>query len=131
MTKVIVLGHGGYGTAIRRNIAMVVGTFDDDLRFVDFNEEDGLEELQAKIYEAVASCGEDDILFCCDIMGGSPFRLAATMSAGAPGRMITVTGLNLGAFAEIVTSLDLPVGELADLAMDAAKLSVGCFPPKA
>ena len=131
MTKVIVLGHGGYGTAIRRNIAIVVGTFDDDLRFVDFNEEDGLEALQAKLDEAVASCGKDDILFCCDIMGGSPFRLAATMCAAAPERMITVTGLNLGAFAEVVTSLDLSVQELADLAMETAKISIGCFPPKA
>ena len=129
MTKIIVMGHGGYGTAIRRNIAMVVGTFDDDIQYVDFNEEDGLELLQSKIDAAVEACGDNDILFCCDVMGGSPFRLAATAAAAQSERMIVVTGLNLGAFAEVTTNLDLPLKELAQLAMESAKLSIRSFPP--
>lgn len=128
MTKIIVIGHGGYGSAIRRSMAMVVGCFDADFRYVDFNEEDGLDALQGAIDTATASCGDNDILFCCDIMGGSPFRLSATVCAANPGRMAVVTGLNLGAFAEIASSLNAPLDEVASTAVEAAKLSVTRFP---
>lgn len=37
MSKVIVTGHGGYATAMRRNLAMLVGEL-EGFYFVDFNE---------------------------------------------------------------------------------------------
>ena len=45
MSKVIVTGHGGYATAMRRNLAMLVGEL-EGFYFVDFNEEDSLDILQ-------------------------------------------------------------------------------------
>ena len=39
MTKVVVLGHGGYGSAMRRNIEMLAGV-QEDYYYVDFNEEE-------------------------------------------------------------------------------------------
>ena len=29
MTKVIILGHGGYGSAMKRNLAMLIGEMED------------------------------------------------------------------------------------------------------
>ena len=44
MTKVIIVGHAGYGTAMKRNINMLVGETPDFI-FVNFNEQDDLELL--------------------------------------------------------------------------------------
>ena len=47
MTKVVVLGHGGYGSAMRRNIEMLAGV-QEDYYYVDFNEEDDQETLKGR-----------------------------------------------------------------------------------
>ena len=52
MTKVVVLGHGGYGSAMRRNIEMLSGV-QEDFFYVDFNEEDDAEILRGKIHVSV------------------------------------------------------------------------------
>ena len=66
MTKVVVLGHGGYGTAMRRNIEMLAGE-QEDYYYVDFNEEEDRETLLGKINDVLAQVGENDVLFCCDL----------------------------------------------------------------
>ena len=48
MTKVVVLGHGGYGSAMRRNIEMLSGE-QEDVYYVDFNEEDDAEPDEARV----------------------------------------------------------------------------------
>ena len=46
MSKVVVMGHGGYATAMKRNLAMLVGEM-EDFYYIDFNEEDSLDILQS------------------------------------------------------------------------------------
>lgn len=75
MSKVIVTGHGGYGTAMKRNLGMLVGEM-AGFYFVDFNENDSLDDLQKKLGEVLGGLPGEDILFACDLTGGSPFRTA-------------------------------------------------------
>jgi len=128
MTKVVVLGHGGYGTAILRNMSMLVGA-PEDFRFIDFDEQDDLTILKDKLNSVIAELGDTPILFACDLTGGSPFREAATLCTEHPG-WVTVAGLNTAAYTEMTFNLELDPQELGELAMDTAKQSIMMFPPK-
>ena len=127
MTKVVVLGHGGYGSAMRRNIEMLAGV-QEDYYYVDFNEEEDQDTLKAKIDEVLAQTGENDVLFCCDLVGGTPFNVAAALCA-EKSNYCCVGGLNTMAYLAIQYELDTDAFSLADMAIDAAKEAVMRFPP--
>lgn len=126
MTKIIVVGHGGYGTAVKNNLGMIVGETEGFL-YVDFDLTDDINILEDKLKVAVKSCGDDEILFACDIAGGSPFRQSAMLCVEEP-RYRAVAGLNTAAFAEMVYNLELSADELANMAVDVTKSSVMRFP---
>lgn len=126
MAKVIVTGHGGYATWVRRSLSMLTGQT-EGLYFVDFNEEDDLDTLITALWAAAAEAGGEDILFCCDLTGGSPFRQSALLCARHWG-WVTVAGINCAAYAELVFDLDRPAATLALQAMETTKNTLACFP---
>ena len=126
MSKVIVMGHGGYGTAMKRNLGMLVGEM-AGFYFVDFNENDSLDDLQKKIDETLEKTGREDILFACDLTGGSPFRTAAMMCLEHPNWAV-VAGVNTSAYSEMSFNLELPPAELAKLACDVARETIMMYP---
>lgn len=127
MTHMIVIGHGGFGTAIQRTLAMLMGD-QPGVLYVDFNKEDDLEILKKKISDAVAQC-DGEILFACDLAGGSPFRQCAMLCVDNP-QYRAVAGLNISAFAELVVNLDLGVEALTQLGVDTTRETVARFPEK-
>ena len=62
MCKLIIAGHGSYGTSIRRSLHMIFGET-EGIFFIDFTEEDSADTLRQKLEEAVSQCGSDSILF--------------------------------------------------------------------
>ena len=126
MTKVIILGHGGYGSAMKRNLAMLIGEM-EDYYYIDFNEQDDLSILQGKIDEALSKAEGCDVLFCCDVAGGSPFREAASICAEHP-NYCCVAGVNTSAYTELSFNLELTASELADMAIEVAKATMLRFP---
>ena len=120
MTKVIILGHGGYGSAMKRNLAMLIGEM-EDYYYIDFNEQDDLSILQGKIGEALSKAD------CCDVAGGSPFREAASICAEHP-NYCCVAGVNTSAYTELSFNLELTASELADMAIEVAKATMLRFP---
>ena len=127
MTKVVVLGHGGYGSAMRRNIEMLAGP-QEDYYFVDFNEDEDTEILGNKIQAGLEQVGEHDVLFCCDLVGGTPFNVAATLCA-EKSNYCCVGGLNTMAYLSMQYELESDAFALADMACSIAKEAVMRFPP--
>lgn len=126
MTKVIVTGHAGYASAMKRNINMLVGDVPDFI-FVDFNEQDDLELLRSKLNEALRDAEGNDVLFACDLSGGSPFRETALICSEHENYAV-IAGLNTSAYTDMSFSLDLPPLELAEQAADVARQSILIFP---
>lgn len=126
MTKVVILGHGGYGSGVRRNLGMLIGE-QEHYSYIDFNETDDLAILQEKLKNVLEHTGECGVLFCCDLAGGSPFREAAQLCIDHPERYC-VAGLNTAAYAEMSFNLELSPRELAELAADTARQSILLFP---
>lgn len=128
MTRVIVTGHGGYATAMKRNLAMLVGEL-EGFYYVDFNEADSLDILRSHLDEALSQTGDGDVLFACDLAGGSPFRTAALLCTEHPNWAV-VAGINTSAYSEISFNLELPAAELAELACEVARETIMMYPPK-
>ena len=129
MTNVIVIGHGGYGTAMKHNLGMLVGEL-EGFHYIDFNPEDSLDILKGRIDGALAQVpGDSEVLFACDVAGGSPFRTAAVICTEHPGWAV-VAGVNTSAYSEVSFNLELPALELAEMACDVARETILMFPAK-
>jgi PTS system N-acetylgalactosamine-specific IIA component len=127
MKQVVVMGHGGYAEGVRRNLEMIAGEA-DHMHFLDLMQGEDLSSLEGKVDQLIEELQGEGILFTCDLMGASPFRVAAMRCAKNPGKYITVTGLNTMAYIELNMNSDLSIEKLADRAMETTKKSVEIFP---
>ncbi|MBF4692080.1 PTS sugar transporter subunit IIA [Fusibacter ferrireducens] len=128
MKRVIVMGHGGYAKGVKDNLEMIVGA-PQHMYFIDLTKEDSLEDLKDKVNHLLLEFNEDEVLFACDLLGASPFRVAAELCANHPGQYYTVAGLNTMAFLELsFNEDDLSIEALANRAVESAKTAVAKFP---
>lgn len=128
MTKLVIVGHGGYGTAIKNTLAMLLGDTEGVL-YLDFGPKDDINTLAQKLKDAAEGDG-GEVLFACDLAGGSPFRQSAMLCLERPGTM-AVAGLNVAAYAEMVNNLELPAEELLELGIEVTRSTILRFPEKA
>lgn len=129
MIRVVVMGHGGYAEGVKQNLEMIVG-LSSSMYFIDLTKEDDLSSLKAKVDHLIQDFNEDEVLFACDLLGASPFRVAAEICVNHPGKYYTVAGLNTMAYLELsmIEDSDLSIGGLADRAVNTSKSAVAKFP---
>lgn len=125
MTKVIIVGHGGYGTSVKNNLGMLMGELENYF-YVDFNPEDDSTILNQRLLAAIGPSMDIDVLFACDLTGGSPFRQTCLLAVEHP-NFVVVAGINTAGYAEIAYSLDLKPRELAEMAITASKEAISVF----
>jgi len=126
MTKVVVLGHGGYADGVKKNLAMLLGDI-EDFYYIDFNIGEGIDDLKIKMHQVLTNFNSNDILFTCDLAGGTPFREACLYAVDHPG-VVVISGINTAGYSELVHSLELKPSELAEMASEASKASILIFP---
>jgi len=125
MTQVIVIGHGGYGTAIKQNLGMLMGEL-EGFDYIDFNPGDDLNGLNQKLQTSIDCAKNSPILIATDLAGGSPFRQACIL-ASTHSNIVVVAGLNTAGYADIAYSLDQSPKELALRAVEASKEALHIF----
>ena len=84
MIGIIVTGHGGFAAGMEKNVKMLAGA-DAQLAAIDFMEGMTPEELSEKLNAqigAYASCAH--VLILTDLVGGTPYNCAATLSVEEP-----------------------------------------------
>lgn len=80
MSKIfIVCGHGNYGTGFQSSIELLLGK-NTDIHYIDFLVEDNDITLKEKMLEIINQNSNSQILFICDIIGGTPYKLAAEIA---------------------------------------------------
>jgi len=129
MKRIVVMGHGGYAEGVRQNLEMIIGQ-PEHMYFIDLTKEDDMASLASKVKLLLEGFPDDEVLFACDLLGASPFQVAAMQCAENPGKYYAVAGLNTMALLEISmkTESDLSVEELANLAVETTKAAVSRFP---
>lgn len=128
MNGVIVTGHGCYASGLLSSLKLIAGE-QPRVEFVDFLEKDSTDDLQGKIVEKMELLSDcEGVLFLCDLVGGSPFKTAVTLSACNPSQYAVVGGVNLAMLLEISMAKDLlSLSELTNLAVNTGKDAVQLF----
>lgn len=122
MKKIIVTGHGNYASGIKSAMEMLSGP-NADFFYLDFLEGDSEETLSVNMKETLEANSGDDILIFCDLAGGTPFKVAATLAHGNE-RIEVVAGANLGSLLEILFSKEnFDLIELADKVVESSRRS--------
>lgn len=124
MSNIIVLmGHGNYATGIKSTIRLIVGPT-VGVNYIDFLEEDSSETLMEKSIKVVEENKGNNIVFICDILGGTPFNTAVKISLENEGIGV-VAGCNISAIIEMIMMKDsFELEELTDQLVNITKNSV-------
>lgn len=93
---IIITGHANYATGLLSSLEMIAGKSEDVIA-VDFN--DGVDV--SKIYsDIIENHKQDNILFVCDLLGGTPFKEASKIAYNYINSEVVI-GCNLGSLLEI------------------------------
>lgn len=103
MIGLIVTGHANFGSGMTSSVNLIAGE-QEAYRYVDFLPTYGTEELTEEIAKAMDELKDcEGIIIFTDLMGGSPFNVAASLGHGKKNVRI-VAGTNLPMLVEIVMS---------------------------
>lgn len=119
-TIIIITGHGHYATGFQSTIELLAGR-NSDIHYIDLTITDTDRTLFDKMRQVIAANEEAKVLFICDILGGTPFKVAAQI-ANESDDMEVIAGCNIGAILEGIFRKDtLSLMELADFIVEASK----------
>jgi N-acetylgalactosamine PTS system EIIA component len=126
MKKIVVTGHGHFATGLQSTTELLAGK-NEDLIFVDFVESDSDVSLKAKFEKVLAENPESEFLFFCDLLGGTPYKTAATLAFGNDGIEV-VAGCNVGSLIEMLfTKESYSISELAKQFITVSHNAAGLF----
>lgn len=80
MINVIVATHGELANGLKDSVRMLAGEFENFYTIV-FTEEKGIDDLRDQFKQVIKSIdSSNQWVILCDIMGGSPFKVASEFS---------------------------------------------------
>ena len=104
-------------------MTMIAGA-KDNIFAVDFLSDDNDESIESKFNKIISDNKDSEILFVCDLMGGTPFKVTSKL-AFTNNNYEVVTGINLGGLIDTSMKLDkMSIGELKTSCKDASIKSV-------
>lgn len=102
MIKIIVIGHGNFASGMQSALEFIAGC-QEEVYFIDFNLDLDQEKLLSKLNGLIAD--ENPSLILCDLLGGTPFKTAATLMIQTNDRILNVIGgVNLAMLLDAVSS---------------------------
>lgn len=120
---IIITGHNHFASGILSSLTMIAGT-KDNVYAVDFLSDDNDLSLEGKFNKIISENKDSEILFVCDLMGGTPFKVASKL-AFTNDNYEVVTGINLGGLIDTSMKLDkMSIGELKTSCKEASIKSV-------
>lgn len=106
----IIMGHGNYGSGVLSALELIGGSKEEILA-LDFLKEESEEEFTSQLQAKLPK--EGNLLFACDLLGGTPYKVAARLKSQNENIAI-VAGANVGGLLDISFKLDkLSLEELA------------------
>lgn len=125
MEKVfIIVGHGLYGSGIQSTIELIAGKM-KNVFAVDFTPEITPNRLKKEL-EVHCKKGED-IIIICDIIGGTPFKMAAEIVANKQ-NVKTLAGVNVNGIMEgVLQSQKLSMDQIINLMIETTRLTAKEF----
>lgn len=127
-TGIIITGHNHFASGIYSSVQMVGGEQQNVIP-VDFEDGSSDEQLLLNIEKAadtLATC--DNIVCCCDLMGGSPFKESCIL-ASKRANVKVIYGVHLGMLLEFVLQKDYieDLDSFLDQLIETGKENIGKY----
>lgn len=120
---VIISGHGMFASGILSSLEMIVGKKENFIA-IDFLKDMSDTELEEKMKKELEQYPNSEVLFVCDLMGGTPFKIC-TKFAFSNSKYEVVTGVNVGGLIDLSMKLNqFSILELANHLVEASKKAV-------
>ena len=94
MVGIILASHGAFAEGIKESAQMIFGA-QDKFEAVVLKPSMGPDEFRANLEAAIAKVDAEEILFLCDLWGGTPFNQSSAVFDGHEDKWAIVAGLNL------------------------------------
>lgn len=122
MVGIIITGHGHYASGLASAVTLLNGPA-EAFAAVDFVQGDGVEDLRAKLGAAIEALPGEAVLLLVDLVGGTPFNVAAQFLVDGIGRPLKiVAGCNLTIATQLVFEReDSPLEALVAAAVEEGK----------
>ncbi|MEE6658365.1 PTS sugar transporter subunit IIA [Pediococcus acidilactici] len=111
--RLIVTGHGNYATGIESTVKLLSGGL-DKVSFIDFTGDMNEDSLSKKFSEEIKN--DNQIVFVCDLLGGTPFKEAVKLSMSSDKEISVTCGCNVGSIMEVGLQLSNFKGSSKELA---------------
>ena len=120
---IIITGHNNFASGILSSLNMIAGV-KDNVYAVDFLSNDNDNSLEEKFNQIINDNKDSEILFTCDLMGGTPFKVASKLAFTSDSYEV-VAGINLGGLIDTSMKLDkFSIKELKTVCKEASIKSV-------
>ena len=126
MVGIIITGHGSFASGLESNVRLLAGRR-EEIKYIDFQAEDSTELLEQRLSMALEELSKlPQKLIFCDILSGTPFQKAVTLTHEEPGIRV-IYGTNTAMVIELcmrnmagteVGNLDELVTELIQIGKD-------------
>jgi len=102
MIGIIITGHGRFSEGMMSSIEMIAGKA-ESLIGVNFLESESTDDLDKHLLDAYIELKQknDGVIIVCDLLGGSPFKSAATLSVKQE-NVSVLAGINLASCLELI-----------------------------
>lgn len=97
-TRMVITGHGAYASGTKSTVELIAGS-NDRVRYIDFPAGESSEALKEELATALGQGSEHQIVFVCDLLGGTPFKMAVELSLERD-CVEVIAGCNIGAIVE-------------------------------
>lgn len=118
--QIIITGHGHFATGLQSTIELLAGP-QAQLKYVDFTNGMSESDLHDELLKNTPQ--DEPVLFFCDLLGGTPFKQAVTITTEITPDNAVVVGCNVGSLLEVSPSLSSYSGAAGDLADQLVELS--------
>ncbi|MDO5048210.1 MAG: PTS fructose transporter subunit IIBC [Anaerococcus sp.] len=118
MNGVIAVSHASLASGVYSAVKMIAGEF-ENVRIVEFKENDPLDGFDEKIKEAYKSLeAYKNVIILADLAGGTPFN-RSVMSLGDKENVRVIGGLNFASLYQAINSdgddIDLSIKEILEI----------------
>lgn len=125
MNGVILTSHGNFASGLYSTVSMIAGEF-ENIRIVEFHEDDILEDLDQKLVEAYDSLDYENTVVLTDLAGGTPFN-RSVMSLSNKEHIEFLAGANFAMVYQALSSETKNLDEYIQEILDTSRESITKF----
>lgn len=125
MINIIVIGHGHFASGIMSSLELIAGK-QEGVQAIDFTSEMSQDDVKKRIETLLIN--HNNVFILCDLLGGTPFKMAATvMEENADKTIEVISGLNLSMLLEAAFSrANTDFDELSEMVKKAGNDGIVC-----